>query len=161
LLGFCNSTKLYRDGLECYKRIQEYGDETTDPTKPPTRPAPARSRTKDETLNEAYVEHDGAKVIIAELQAADPNERFNDAKVKVLSELIKHHVKEEERCSEGMFAQARSAGVAVDELGLRMVARKKELLAKFKASGLPPPITRAFTGHELTQALPIEEAATD
>ena len=114
---------------------------------------------EDDTINEAYVEHDGAKVLIAELLAEEPVERFYDAKMKVLSELIKHHVHEEEMRSEGLFAQARAAGVDVDSLGERMTARKQELLAQFKTNGLPTPTTRAFTGHELKQGEPVEEGA--
>ena len=45
-------------------------------------------------------------MLIAELLAASPTHEFYDAKVKVLSEMIKHHVKEEEKRSEGLFAQA-------------------------------------------------------
>src|ERR1043166_5723283 len=52
-------------------------------------------------VEEAYVEHDGAKVLIAELMSGDPENEFFDAKVSVLSEMIKHHVKEEEKRSEG------------------------------------------------------------
>ena len=115
---------------------------------------------KDETINEAYVEHDGAKVLIAELKAADPDDRFYDAKMKVLSEMIKHHVHEEEMRSEGMFAQARAAGVDVDSLGEQMAARKKQLVAEFKSGGLPTATTRAFTGHDLRQGEPIEETET-
>jgi len=112
---------------------------------------------EDDTINEAYVEHDEAKVLIAELLADNPADRFYDAKMKVLSEFIKHHVREEEMRSEGLFAQARAAGVDVESLGKRMAARKKELLAQFKAEGLPTPTTRAFIGHELKQGEPIEE----
>jgi hypothetical protein len=110
---------------------------------------------EDDTVTEAYVEHDGAKVIIAELLASSPDNDFYDAKVKVLSEEIKHHVKEEEARSEGMFAQAREAGLDMDALGDKMAARKKELLAQFKAEGLPTPQTRSFTGHKLRQGEPV------
>ena len=110
---------------------------------------------EDDTLTEAYVEHDGAKVIIAELLASSPDNEFYDSKVKVLSEQIKHHVKEEEMRAEGMFAQARDAGLDMDALGEQMAARKKELLAEFKANGLPTPQTRSFTGHKLTQSQPV------
>jgi hypothetical protein len=112
-------------------------------------------KIEDDTLTEAYVEHDGAKVIIAELLASSPDNDFYDAKVKVLSEEIKHHVKEEEARSEGMFAQAREAGLDMDALGDKMAARKKELLAQFKAEGLPVPQTRSFTGHKLRQGEPV------
>ena len=56
-------------------------------------------------LKEAYVEHDGAKVLIAEIEAGGAGDEFYDAKVKVLSEEIAHHVEEEEKRVEGMFAQ--------------------------------------------------------
>jgi hypothetical protein len=114
-----------------------------------------KGQIEDDTLTEAYVEHDGAKVMIAELLASNPDNEFYDSKVKVLSEEIKHHVKEEEMRSEGMFAQARDAGLDMDALGDRMAARKKELLADIKANGLPTPKTRSFTGHKLNQSKPV------
>jgi hemerythrin superfamily protein len=70
-----------------------------------------RGRIEDDTLDEAYVEHDGAKVLINDIEAGSPEDDFFDAKVKVLSEEIKHHVHEEERPSQGMFAQCRKADV--------------------------------------------------
>ncbi|MET1025757.1 MAG: hemerythrin domain-containing protein [Dongiaceae bacterium] len=114
---------------------------------------------EEDMVQEAYVEHDGAKVLIAELVASEPDEEFYSAKVKVLSEMIKHHVHEEEQRSEGMFAQARAAGLDLNGLGDRMAARKKELLADFKKNGLPTPETRSFSGHDLTQGKPVEETA--
>ena len=110
----------------------------------------------DDMVGEAYVEHDGAKVMIAELLASGPDNEFYDAKMKVLSEDIKHHVKEEERRSDGLFAEAKAAGLDLDDLGERMLARKKELLTQFKSNGLPPPTTRSFTGHKLVQGKPVE-----
>ena len=103
----------------------------------------------DDLWHEAYVEHDGAKVMIAEIEHGNPGDEFYDAKVKVLSEMIKHHVKEEERRAEGMFAQARDAGLDVDALGARMTAEKKDLVAAYKATGLPKPPTPSFTGTKL------------
>ncbi len=114
---------------------------------------------EENVIQEAYVEHDGAKVLIAELLASEPDEEFYSAKVKVLSEMIKHHVHEEEQRSEGMFAQARAAGLDLSDLGERLAARKKELLAEFKENGLPTPETRSFIGHDLSQGKPVEEAA--
>jgi hypothetical protein len=111
----------------------------------------------EDVLEEAYVEHDGAKVLIAELLASEPDADFYDAKVKVLSELIKHHVKEEEKRSEGLFAQARNAGLDVEALGARLAARKKLLLDDFESSeALPPPETRSYSGHELKQGHPVQ-----
>ena len=70
--------------------------------------------------------------------------------------MIKHHVKEEEKPAEGLFAQAKDAGVDMVELGERLDSRKQELLADFKRrSKLPPPETRSFTGHELVQGRPV------
>jgi hypothetical protein len=111
-------------------------------------------KIEEDLVKEAYVEHDGAKVMISELLSSEPGDDFYDAKLKVLSEEIKHHVKEEEARSEGMFARARAAGLDMDALGEEMAARKKELLAEFKAKGLPTPKTRSFTGHKLVQGEP-------
>jgi hypothetical protein len=113
----------------------------------------------EELVQEAYVEHDGAKVLIAELTGGKPDDDFYDAKVKVLSEMIKHHVKEEEKRAEGLFAEAKEAGLDMDALGEQMKARKEELLAEFKKNGLPTPQTRSFSGHELEQGEPVQQAA--
>ena len=88
-------------------------------------------------LIEAYVEHDGAKVLINDIEAGSPDDDFYAAKVKGLSEEIKHHVHEEEMPSEGMFAQCRKTDVDLVALRDTMAARKKELLAKAKTGGLP------------------------
>ncbi|WP_422057899.1 hemerythrin domain-containing protein [Sphingomonas sp.] len=96
-------------------------------------------KIEEDLLKEAYVEHDGAKVLIVDIEAGTPSDEFYDAKVKVLSEQIEHHVEEEEKRMEGMFAQARKAGLDMDELGDRLLARKTELEAEYKASGLPKP----------------------
>ena len=113
----------------------------------------------EELLEESYVEHDGAKVLIAEIIGGSVGQEFFDAKVSVLSEMIKHHVKEEEKRSEGLFAQARDAGLDVEALGERMKQRKEELLAEIKAGGLPTPETRSFTGHKLAQGEPVHGSA--
>jgi hypothetical protein len=121
---------------------------------------PACKEAVDEDqMDEAYVEHDGAKVMIAELLGSNPDQPFYDAKMTVLSEEIKHHVKEEERPGEGVFAQAREAGLDMEALGARLAARKAQLLEQFKTGGLPPPKTRAFTGHKLEQSKPVEAPA--
>jgi len=96
---------------------------------------------EEDLLKEAYVEHDAAKVLIAEIEAGGPDDEFYDAKVKVLSEMIEHHVEEEEKRVEGMFSQARKAGLDMDALGERMAAEKAELIASYTASGLPRPET--------------------
>ena len=97
-------------------------------------------------------------MLIAEIVGSNPSQHFYDAKVKVLSELIKHHVKEEEKRAEGLFAEAKDAGLDMDALGERLRKRKKELVMEYKAA-LPAPETRSFTGHELKQGEPVERAA--
>lgn len=83
---------------------------------------------KEEDLHhEAVVEHDGAKQLIAQIEAASPTDEYYDAKVTVLSEMIKHHVKEEEQPG-GMFAKARKSDMDLAELGRQLAARKKELM---------------------------------
>lgn len=100
---------------------------------------------EEDLLKEAYVEHDGAKVLISEIEAGGPDDDFYDAKVKVLSEMIEHHVEEEEKRVEGMFSQARKAGLDMDDLGKRMAAEKAQLTASYKTGGVPKPKTSTFS----------------
>jgi hemerythrin superfamily protein len=96
-------------------------------------------KVEEDLLKEAYVEHDGAKVLIAEIMAGEPSDEFYDAKVTVLQEQIEHHVQEEEKRLEGLFSQARAAGLDMDALGDRLRVRKEELKAEIEANGLPTP----------------------
>ncbi len=96
-------------------------------------------KVEEDLLKEAYVEHDGAKVLIAAIEAGGPDDDFYDAKVTVLQEQIEHHVEEEEKRMEGLFAQARKAGVDMDELGAKLAARKEQLKKKIEQSGLKAP----------------------
>ena len=95
-------------------------------------------KVEGDLLDEAIVEHDGAKLLINQIAEGGPDEEFYDAKVTVLKEQIEHHVKEEEKQRDNMFQQARAADVDLEELGERLVARRKELEALAKKSGLPP-----------------------
>ena len=88
-----------------------------------------RGEVEDDLLDEAYVEHDGAKKLIAEIEAMSPDQQFYDAKIKVLSEYIKHHVKEEEQPG-GLFSQAKKGDEDLDAMGERLKARKQELMAQ-------------------------------
>jgi len=97
-----------------------------------------RGKVEEEDLDEAYVEHDSAKLLINELEAAEPDESFYDAKVKVLQELIEHHVMEEEKQRENLFQQTRAADIDLAMLGRRLAARKAELMDQAKTEGLPP-----------------------
>lgn len=88
-----------------------------------------RGDVEEDMLDEAYVEHDGAKKLIAEIEAMSPGDDYYDAKVKVLGEYIKHHVKEEEQPG-GIFAQAKKGDEDLEAMGERLQARKEELMAK-------------------------------
>lgn len=97
-------------------------------------PAFLEQAQEEDIHHEAVVEHDGAKKLIAEIEAAGPTDEYYDAKVTVLSEMIKHHVKEEEQPG-GMFARARKSDMDLAELGKRLAARKKQLM---NSSGSSP-----------------------
>ena len=102
--------------------------------------------TEDRELHhEAIVEHDGAKKLIAEIEAAGPEDDFYDAKVKVLSEMIKHHVKEEEQPG-GMFAEARKSDMDLAELGRQLAARKAELEGEIGAGASMPGVRKSRNG---------------
>ncbi|MDZ4775312.1 MAG: hemerythrin domain-containing protein [Alphaproteobacteria bacterium] len=84
--------------------------------------------TGEEDMNdEAIIEHDVARKLIGEIEEMSPGEDFYDAKMKVLSEIIAHHVEEEEEKG-GMFAQMRKSDIDLEILGTEMAARKKELM---------------------------------
>ena len=104
-------------------------------------------KVDDDDLKEAYVEHDGAKVLINEIETRSPDDVFYDAKVKVLQEEIEHHVREEEKMHGSLFQQARAADVDLEALGEEMAARKAELLQQAETSGLPPAETRTLETH--------------
>ncbi len=96
-------------------------------------------KVEEDLIKEAYVEHDAAKILIAQIQAGGPNDEFYDAKVKVLQEEIEHHIEEEEQRMEGLFAQARKGGIDADALGEQMAARKAELMQQAASGTLPKP----------------------
>jgi hemerythrin superfamily protein len=86
--------------------------------------------TKDkDTHHEAVIEHDGAKKLIADIRKSSPADDYFDSKVHVLSEMIKHHVKEEEQ-PKGMFAEAKRSKMDLKALGIQMFERKSELMAE-------------------------------
>jgi hypothetical protein len=90
--------------------------------------------TADKDMHhEAVVEHDGAKNLIAEIEDMQAGDDYFDAKVTVLSEMIKHHVKEEEQTG-GMFAEARKSDMDLKALGDLLRARKSALQARAKAA---------------------------
>lgn len=87
----------------------------------------ARKATGDgDLLDEAAVEHMGAKNLIAEIEAMQPGQNLYDAKIKVLGEQVHHHVEEEE---EELFPELRATKLDLVALGKKLAARKSELLA--------------------------------
>ena len=87
-----------------------------------------KAALKDKLLvPEATVEHAGVKDLINQLKGVEPDGEMYDAKVKVLSEYVKHHVKEEQT---EMFPKAKASSLDMVELGAQMDARKQALLAQ-------------------------------
>jgi hemerythrin superfamily protein len=94
-------------------------------------PACREAGIEEDMMDEADVEHDGAKKLIEEIEAGKPGDDHWDAKVTVLGEMIKHHVKEEEQRG-GMFAKAKQADLDLKELGAELKMRKDELMKEMK-----------------------------
>ena len=92
-------------------------------------PAFLEATEEEDIHHEAEVEHDSAKKLIAEIEGSGPEDEYYDAKVKVLSEMIKHHVNEEEQRG-GMFAKARESDMDLKALGEQLAARKQELMGE-------------------------------
>jgi hemerythrin-like domain-containing protein len=87
-----------------------------------------KAALKDKVLvPEATVEHAGVRDLIGQLEGLPPDGEMYDAKVTVLSEYVKHHVKEEQN---EMFPKVRDSSLDLVELGSRMAKRKAELLAE-------------------------------
>lgn len=87
-------------------------------------PAAREALGEDELLDEAAVEHDSARELIAQIEASYPDDDKWQAKVKVLSEYIKHHVNEEQT---KLFPAAQASDMDLDQLGEAMLERKQEL----------------------------------
>jgi hypothetical protein len=84
--------------------------------------------TGDEKVHhEAEVEHEGAMHLVAAIESGGPDDDHLDARVTVLSEMIKHHVREEEKRG-GMFAKARRSDMDLEALGRKLELRKAEFL---------------------------------
>ena len=97
-----------------------------------------RGKIDDDDLDQALVEHDGAKLLINEIETSSAEADFYEAKVKVLQEQIEHHIKEEEKESDNIFSQARKTDVDLEAVGEQMAARKAELMQIAETDGLPP-----------------------
>lgn len=90
-------------------------------------PAVRKAIDDGDLMDEALVEHAGAKDLIAQLEDASPDDDLYDAKVTVLGEQIDHHVKEEEG---DMFPKAKKAKLDTEALGATMLKRKMALMGK-------------------------------
>jgi len=90
-------------------------------------PAVRKAINDGDLMDEALVEHAGAKDLIAQLEDASPEDDLYDAKVTVLGEQINHHVKEEEG---DMFPKAKKAKVDTEALGATMLKRKNALMVQ-------------------------------
>src|SRR4030095_14954076 len=87
-------------------------------------PAAREAPDAEDLLNEAEVEHGTAKDLIAKLDAMESDDEMFDANFTVLSEYIKHHVKEEEG---ELFPKISKSDLDLDALGALMLTRKEEL----------------------------------
>jgi hypothetical protein len=84
-----------------------------------------------EIMNEADEEHHVAKLLIAELDVMDGSESHFDAKFHVLTENVRHHIKEEE---DEMLPKAKDVKIDFEALAEKMLHRKEKLFA----DGVPP-----------------------
>lgn len=104
-------------------------------------------------IAEGLVEHDSAKLMMAEILADGVDERFYDAKVEVLCEEAVHHM-DEEKEKGGLFDQTAKSEIDLEEMGARLAQRKQELTDAYKANGVPTPTTRTLKGAEVHHGLP-------
>jgi hemerythrin superfamily protein len=84
----------------------------------------------DEIVNEALVEHQAAKDLIAQIEGLEPFDEMYDAKVTVLQELVEHHVREEEK---ELFPQVQKSAMDLKAVGERMKLRKDGLMREMSA----------------------------
>src|ERR1700732_1329191 len=88
---------------------------------------PRRATEDDDLLDEAAVEHAGAKNLISEIDAMRVGDHLFDAKIKVLGGQIRHHIKEEEQ---ELFPEAEAAKMDLEGLGKELAARKAKLMSQ-------------------------------
>jgi hemerythrin-like domain-containing protein len=94
-------------------------------------PAVQKALKDHELVPEAIVEHESLKMLIASLEEVEPGDDMHDARVKVMSEYVKHHVKEEQN---EIFPKARKTKLDMVELGEQILQRKEELKAELGAA---------------------------
>ena len=86
-------------------------------------------RSGEDILDEAEVEHDSIKQLVAAIEGSSPDDELFEARVTVLGEYVKHHVKEEET---QLFPKIRKSDMDLQEIGAQLMARKKELMRQMK-----------------------------
>lgn len=89
-------------------------------------PAAKKALRDKELIPEATVEHATLKDLIAQVEGVEPDGEMFDAKIKVMSEYVKHHVKEEQN---ELFPKVKASNLDLAELGAQLTERKEELLA--------------------------------
>jgi hemerythrin superfamily protein len=94
-----------------------------------------KGKVDEDKLKEAYVEHDAANVLVAEILDTSKDDDFFEAKVKVLKEEIEHHVGEEERWLTGIFSQAKRHDLDVDALGVKLAEAKARYEREIERDG--------------------------
>ncbi|HEX4522166.1 MAG TPA: hemerythrin domain-containing protein [Casimicrobiaceae bacterium] len=94
-------------------------------------PALREAGDADDALDEADVEHSHVKELVEQIASSSPGDEHFEARVKVLSEYVEHHVQEEEST---IFSKARKADFDLAALGQQLEARKAEL------EGEEPPV---------------------
>jgi len=92
-------------------------------------PAAREAIDDNDLLDEAAVEHQSAKELIAQIEDGSPGDEMWSARVTVLGEYIRHHVKEEQN---ELFPEVRKAGLDLKELGQQLLERKQQLMSEFK-----------------------------
>ena len=92
-------------------------------------PAVKQALKDKELIPEATVEHATLKDLIAQVKDVEPDGEIFDAKIKVLSEYVKHHVKEEQN---EIFPKAKESSLDLIEIGAQLAERKAELSEKYK-----------------------------
>jgi hypothetical protein len=91
----------------------------------------AREATKDdELIDEAVVEHATVKSLIGEIEEMEVGEELYDAKIRVLGEMVKRHIREEE---EELFPELQSSKMDLEGVGKELAKRKDELVSEMHA----------------------------
>lgn len=89
-------------------------------------PAFYEATREEDKHHKAIIEHDGVKSLVAEIESSRPGDEYFDARVSVLSEMVRHHVQEEES-REGLFGKARESDMDLTAIGEQLAERKTQL----------------------------------